>query len=216
MKVGTDAVMLGAWVKLDKVEQIVDVGTGTGILSLIVAQRKELAQIVALELDSTCAQQAKKNFDASEWSDRLTCLNLDAKDWMGDNEFDLIISNPPYFDAGIRSNDKARKMACHTDELSLNDLFELWMENGSAESIMALVLPYSALTAVQELCNDHDAFIWRQMDVYPKPGTQPNRVLLQLSRTTREPIREQLTIYAANGAYTEAYKQLTIELYLGL
>lgn len=214
MKVGTDAIMLGAWVDVDNAEQVLDIGAGTGILSLIAAQRNAVTCITALEIDGDCAKQAMVNFRDSPWSNRLQCIETNARDWESECKFDLIISNPPYFANSLKADNKTRNLARHTDTLSLIDLFKLWDRSGSDESTLAVVLPYSYLPEIQHLCQEYGRYIWRQLSVKPKETVEPNRLLLQLSRTHKSTEKNELVIHAELG-YTKEYKQLTKDLYLG-
>lgn len=215
MKVGTDAILLGAWMHVEKAANVLDIGAGTGIVSLIVAQRNNRAQVKALEIEPDCAAQAVSNFIRSPWANRLKCIEVDAKCWNSTDKFDLIVSNPPYFVDSLKAKGAARSLARHTDSLSLRHLFDIWDNMGTDNSTMALILPYSYLEEVEAVCAELGCYIWRKMEVRPKAKAEPNRVLLQLSRSNRLKELDELAIHHTDG-YTDAYKQLTIDLYLGL
>lgn len=214
MKVGTDAIMLGAWVNINDVSNVVDVGAGTGILSLIVAQRNTGAKLTALEIEPACAVQAAENFKNSPWHDRTQCFEVDARTWQCEQKFDLLISNPPYFANSLKAENKVRSIARHTDSLGLEDIIDLWNRVGATESTFALVLPYSYLNQIEELCSQHGFSIWRRLDVKAKASTEPNRLLVQLSREQKTTERDELVVHGDKG-YTDRYKQLTKDLYIG-
>ena len=142
MKVGTDGVLLGAWVALpDEGGAVLDIGTGTGLLALMVAQRSAESRIVAVEIEPQAAEQAAANVAASRWSERIEVVCADVRDYSPSGTFDLIISNPPYFSASLHSPDAARNLARHSDTLSLGALASAAVRMLSPRGRLAVVLP---------------------------------------------------------------------------
>ena len=141
MKVGTDGVLLGAWARVDGTRRILDIGTGTGVIALQMAQRNSEAQIFAVEIDETASCRARANFDMSPWAERLEVECCAAQEFNHTEKFDLIISNPPYFVDSLLPPDAKRSTARHTHDLSFEALDEavsrLLAENGR----FAMILP---------------------------------------------------------------------------
>jgi tRNA1Val (adenine37-N6)-methyltransferase len=140
MKVGTDGVLLGAWANVSKTSRILDVGTGTGLIALMLAQRAVYADIVAIDTSSESVAQAKVNVARSSWNDRIAVLNKSVQDYRDSNLFDVIVCNPPFFVDSLRCTDQSRNMARHTDTLSYRDLcsnaFRLLTEDGEFSVII--------------------------------------------------------------------------------
>ena len=147
MKVGTDGVLLGAWAPIKQQPySILDIGTGTGIIALMLAQRSNAAQIDALEIDEKTYEQATDNFENSPWNDRLFCFHAGLDEFMEEpeDEYDLIVSNPPFYAEDFKTNDEQRDLARFQDALPFEDLIEaadlLLSENG----IFAVIIPFTA------------------------------------------------------------------------
>ena len=232
MKVGTDGVLLGAWSPLPEEgehskaailnalkgcsngSKVLDVGTGSGLIALMLAQRIEGAQITAFDIDSGAVEQAKYNFSQSPWSDRLRCQQTALQDLKGEAIFDLIVSNPPYFQDSLKNPDSKRAMARHTDSLSYNELLahsaRLLTDNG----ILALVLPIEAEQQIIALAKTHRLYPTHITHVYPKPGKAAKRLLIALSPITSNISYCTLTLESENAPRSEEYKELTKEFYL--
>ena len=146
MKVGTDGVLLGAWTNCSSCTDILDIGTGTGVIALMVAQRNPHATIKAIEVDQQAATQAQHNADESAWSSRITVINQSIQDYQRevDNTFDHIITNPPFFTGGTLSNSQNKSSVRHTTKLSHNDLFCLLYTSPSPRDLSTSRMPSSA------------------------------------------------------------------------
>lgn len=217
MKVGTDAVLLGAWADTSFCRNILDIGTGTGIIALMLAQRSQ-ATVEAIDIDKEACVQATENAAASPYTERIKVVHASCADFAASNQqkrYDLIVSNPPYFINSLKCPDNKRTVARHTDTLLLSDLIREAQTLLSLSGRIALVLPYERLEEVKALASANHLYICRQTDVIPTPGAAPKRLLVELS-TTEENIknRDTLTIEEARHQYTPEYIALTKEFYL--
>ncbi|WP_195374221.1 MULTISPECIES: methyltransferase [Parabacteroides] len=217
MKVGTDAVLLGAWAETTQCKNILDIGTGTGIIALMLAQRSS-AEIDAIDIDKDAYIQATENAIASPFVERIKVIHSSCTDFVMSNpqkKYDLIVSNPPYFINSLKCPDNKRTVARHTDTLRLPDLIREVRTLLSPTGRIALVLPHEQLDEVRELASTNHLYIYRQTDVIPVPGAQPKRLLIELS-VTEENIkkRDTLIIEEARHQYTPEYIALTKEFYL--
>lgn len=217
MKVGTDAVLLGAWADTSFCKNILDIGTGTGIIALMLAQRSQ-ATVEAIDIDKEACVQATENAAASPYTERIKVVHASCADFAASNQqkrYDLIVSNPPYFINSLKCPDNKRTVARHTDTLLLSDLIREAQTLLSPSGRIALVLPYERQEEVKALASANHLYICRQTDVIPIPGAPPKRLLVELS-TTEENIknRDTLTIEEARHQYTPEYIALTKEFYL--
>ncbi|WP_304248069.1 tRNA1(Val) (adenine(37)-N6)-methyltransferase [Parabacteroides gordonii] len=217
MKVGTDAVLLGAWADTSFCKNILDIGTGTGIIALMLAQRSQ-ATVEAIDIDKEACVQATENAAASPYTERIKVVHASCADFSASNQqkrYDLIVSNPPYFINSLKCPDNKRTVARHTDTLLLSDLIREAQTLLSPSGRIALVLPYERQEEVKALASANHLYICRQTDVIPIPGAAPKRLLVELS-ATKENIknRDTLTIEEARHQYTPEYIALTKEFYL--
>ena len=144
MKVGTDGVLLGAWCPVEGMRHVLDVGTGCGVIALMVAQRNHTALIDAIDIDHDAIEEATLNFVASPWSERLTAIEADFNDMTRHDRYDMIVSNPPYFTDSLLPPDAARTMARHTESLTYSQLIEGAAQRLTDEGILALISPTDA------------------------------------------------------------------------
>lgn len=217
MKVGTDAVLLGAWADTTFCRNILDIGTGTGIIALMLAQRSQAA-IDAIDIDKEACVQATENAAASPYTERIKVVHASCADFVASNQqkrYDLIVSNPPYFINSLKCPDNKRTVARHTDTLLLSDLIREVRPLLSPSGRIALVLPYERLEEIKALALANHLYICRQTDVIPIPGAIPKRLLVELSTTEKNiKNRDTLTIEEARHQYTPEYIALTKEFYL--
>jgi len=218
MKIGTDGVLLGAWAPIhEHTFSILDIGSGTGIIALMLAQRSDADQIDALEIDENAYEQAVENFENSPWSDRLFCYHAGLDEFMEEpeDEYDLIVSNPPFYTENYFSGDEQRDQARFTESLPFEDLVEaadlLLSENG----IFAIIVPYKEEEKLIALANDFDLFPKKITRVKGTPTTEIKRSLLAFSRNVTEnfPV-DELVIEIARHEYTPEYIALTRDFYL--
>ena len=213
MKIGTDAVLLGAWCNVQNPKDILDIGTGTGIISLMLAQRFLSAEITALEIDEPAFQEAGINFSTANFSSRLSAIHASLQDFTSNRKYDLIVSNPPFFNDAIKSNSEQRNLARHTDSLSLADLckhsLRLLNENGK----IALVLPYDQENKIKSFFAESGFYTHRICRVRSTSKSEFHRILIEFLLDSPKAIEEELTIYNGEKNYTEAYKNLTADFY---
>jgi tRNA1Val (adenine37-N6)-methyltransferase len=215
MKVGEDSVLLGVWTPLTGAERrVLDIGAGTGLLSLMLAQRTAAAEITAVEIDVQASEQATENCRNSCWNDRLTVVNCDIKQYGAPESFDLIISNPPYFERSLKSPDAGKNLARHDDALSLDTLVDCVARLLSPEGRFALILPVERAATLLDLARHSGLYPRQQLNVRPKASKTVNRVVLELCRNVASTTVHELVLRTETGAYTEVYKQLTAAFYL--
>lgn len=218
MKVGTDGVLLGTWTPLSNNPfNILDIGAGTGIVALMLAQRSNAEQIDALEIDEDAFEQATENFENSPWNDRLFCFHASLDEFMEEpeDEYDLIVSNPPFFTENYYSNDEKRDLARFADALPFEHLIEaadlLLSENG----IFAVIIPFKEEEKFIAIAKEFDLHPLKITRVKGTPETEIKRSLLAFSRSENMefPI-DELVIETARHIYTPDYIELTKDFYL--
>ena len=218
MKIGTDGVLLGAWTPIEKNPySILDIGTGTGIIALMLAQRSTAEQIDALEIDEDAYEQATDNFENSPWNDRLFCFHAGLDEFVEDpeDEYDLIVSNPPFYSEDYKSSNEQRDLARFQDAMPFEDLIEaaalLLSENG----IFSVIIPFKEEEKFIDLCAEVELFPLKVTRVKGIPTSEIKRSLLAFSRneTSNFPI-DELIIEIARHIYTPEYIALTQDFYL--
>ncbi len=216
-KVTTDSVLLGAWAAVEEARNILDVGTGTGLLALMAAQRSG-ARIVAIEPDRNSFMQAGLNFTASPWHERITLLNTPVQDYRpaGDILFDAIITNPPYFVDSLLNPVESRALTRHTVSMSHKDLIEAAVRLLAPYGTLHLVLPVTEGSAFIELARQYNLHCRRRMFVRPTPAKPPARLLVSLQRGSGQCIEEPEIITEKEGRhlFSEEYISLTKDFYL--
>jgi len=215
MKVGIDGVLLGAWVQINSAVRILDVGTGTGLIALMLAQRSE-AQITAIEIEENAFCEAEMNAGLSGWRDRVKIFHTSLQNFAKTDirKFDLIVSNPPFFSQATRAACAERTIARHNDLLPFSELIScssnLLLENGR----IALILPVEALVEIQHWAELNKLWLCRKTNIIPKIGKKTNRVMLELGKKETVLTEDCLTIYNSDGSFTEEYVSLTKSFYL--
>jgi tRNA1Val (adenine37-N6)-methyltransferase len=218
MKIGTDSVLLGAWCPIDNNPfSILDIGTGTGVLSLMLAQRSKAEQIDALEIDENAYEQAFDNFENSPWTDRLFCFHAGLDEFMDEpeEEYDLIVSNPPFYAEDFKSNNEQRDLARFQDALPFEDLVEaadvLLSENG----VFAVIIPFNEENRFIDLCAEVELYPIRITRVKGTPTAEIKRSLLAFKRYELSVLTaDELVIEMNRHEYTNDYINLTKEFYL--
>lgn len=215
MKVGTDAVLLGAWVSSQNAKRILDIGTGSGLIALILAQ-KSTAKIDAIEIDQASAKQAKHNFEESDWSEQLSIKNISLQNFCKttSQKYDLIVSNPPFFDQSLKSPKLEKNISKHNDTLKFNELAygikKLLNPNGKA----AIILPVTEAEKFLDKARIEGLFLNKKLKVIPVVGSKANRWIVEISVGKNEILENTLCIRDENRDYTRAYKNLTKAFYL--
>ena len=218
MKIGTDAVLLGAWCPIkNNPFSILDIGAGTGILSLMLAQRSNAAQIDAIEINDEAYEQCVENFESSPWGDRLFCFHAGLDEFLDEpeDEYDLIISNPPFYSENYKTDSAQRDLARFQEAMPFEDLIEavrlLLSENG----IFAVIIPFKEEEKFIDLCAEVELYPINVTRVKGTPTTEVKRSLLAFKRYELSVLTaDELVIETARHQYTEDYIALTKDFYL--
>jgi len=218
MKVGTDSVILGSWVRIGEARTALDIGTGTGLLALMLAQRSYLLQVDALEIDAQAASQAAKNVKESAFSDRVNVIRGDFRDFsiQTDKRYDLIISNPPYFQRSIAPSDLPRMVARHAQKLGAAEILEKSGELLRPEGQLCMVMPFEQVEVVVSGALASGLYPARLLEIHATQGSGPKRscVLFSLQKPVH-PVTERLVIEeGGRHRYSDEYVQLTKDFYL--
>jgi tRNA1Val (adenine37-N6)-methyltransferase len=218
MKIGTDGVLLGAWTPImHNPLSILDIGTGTGIIALMLAQRSNAEQIDALEIDEEAYEQSVENFENSPWSDRIFSFHAGLDEFVEDpeDEYDLIVSNPPFYSEDYKTESNQRDMARFQDAMPFEDLIEaaalLLSENG----VFSVIIPFKEESSFLALAEEYELHPLKITRVKGTPTTEIKRSLLAFSRDKNiDIIIDELIIETARHLYTREYIELTKEFYL--
>ncbi len=240
MKVGTDGVLLGCWVPISNLQspisnlqspifKCLDIGTGSGLIALMLAQRCPEAEITAIDIDPDAVAQARENFAASPWADRLHVAQCALQDLSNQAfsfeqrglfsfDYNLIVSNPPYFTASLKNPDAARCAARHNDTLPFSSLIAQSARLLAPDGILALIVPTEAESELQSLAREQGLHCTHRCYVHPKPGRPAKRVMLAWQHAVASAIHGEstghLTLEDDHGARSDEYKQLTKDFYL--
>lgn len=210
MKIGTDAMVFGALIAAEDHRQALDIGTGTGVLSLMVAQRNPQLQIEALEIAPEASQEAAFNFEQSPFASRLAVIHADFTRHNFPQTYDLIFSNPPYFEKSSKSGNQQRNLARHDDGLPLEILFTRTAQILDPAGIFWLILPHETMDAYLDFAETQGLFLQKEITVFGKPRN-PVRKIAAFSKNRATPVLDQLVIRTETGQYSEAYLALTQE-----
>ena len=216
MKVSTDAVLLGAWTEIRNSDHILDIGTGSGIIALMLAQRSA-AQIEAIDIHLPSCEDAVLNFENSPWNDRLHLYNSAFSDFLKAHKtrYDLIVSNPPYHNRSLKSPSDKVNLSKHTISLSHEELLRGIKKILQPDGRFCIILPFSEFQNFKQLASFEGLYCLHECLVFPKTSKPANRILIEfgLLRST-EIRRSEITIRKSVGDYHESYKELTKDFYL--
>lgn len=215
-KIGTDGVLLGAWADLTGVKRVLDIGTGTGLISLMIAQRRE-ADIIAIENDMISADQALENFANSRWSDRIRLINTSLQNFerASNKPFDLIITNPPFFIGSVRSNNERVSATRHSGSLTMNDILSAATKLLSPDGRLCLILPYAEGNLFIATASEYKLYCNKELKVKPLASKPVKRMLLEFSREKKQLSSRFLTIEKGKRQeYSGEYIDLTKDFYL--
>ncbi len=213
MKVGTDGVLLGAWCPVAGARHVLDVGTGCGVIALMIAQRNHEAVITGIDIDHDAVQEATLNFERSPWSDRLTAVEGNFND-MSTSGYDVIVSNPPFFTNGVLPAGDARIAARHTQSLTYRQLIEGAARLLSSHGALALISPTDAEGEIIEAATFATLPVRQVTHVIPVDGALPKRTLWLLSPRDIAYHEDTVTIANRDGTFTQEYIELTGDFYL--
>ena len=224
MKVTTDACLFGAWVAEEVKsqesrvgsQQSLDIGTGTGLLSLMLAQKNQDALITGVEIDEGAEKQAKENINTSPWKDRINVLQGDVKDHNFPEKFDLIISNPPFYENELRSDTDKKNIAHHSESLTLKELLNIIKNNLNPDGNFFLLLPYKRNDEIKKLFRDHELHISKMILVRQSVKHDYFRIFIKgsLSAEKKETEFDELSIWDDKQQYTNEFVLLLKDYYL--
>jgi tRNA1Val (adenine37-N6)-methyltransferase len=217
-KVGTDGVLLGAWTPINEnSKNILDIGTGSGLIALMLAQRSLSKSFIdAIDIDELACQQATKNFDNSNWKEKLKVYHIALQNFRPEKQYDLIVCNPPFFSNSLQPENISRTQARHDDSLLLNDLIFHVKRILKMEGNFSIIFPFERKNELIKSATDYQLFPNAICNVKGNEKAIPKRVII-LFQHTEKPIdykEEELIIEVSRNNYTEAYKNLTKDFYL--
>ena len=226
MKVGTDGVLLGAWAPiLSSTHRLLDIGTGTGLIALMLAQRildqnnNSTFKIDAIDIDQSSIEQAAENINNSPFAEFITTHFTALQNYSPTEKYDTIVCNPPYFVASLKCPDANRTQARHTDSLSFDDLLQHSSRLLNDEGTLSVILPVNEGNQLIQLASQYGFSLAKLVHIHPTPTSDPKRLLMHFTKQTansiQSPIEEsQLTIELARHQYTPEYTALTRDFYL--
>lgn len=218
MKVGTDGVLLGAWANTLGNELILDLGTGSGLIAIMTAQKNKSARIIGIEIDESAALQAQQNISLSPWFERLEITHSSFQDYIKINtkKFDHIISNPPFFQEGTNTSSKERNMARQTISLTFEEIVsgtnKLLLEDGK----LSVILPVLESQLFEKIAHNNGFYLNRKLEVKPKKEKNIERILMEFSREEKTEIEIKTLIiqHEKRNDWTDDYIELTKAFYL--
>ncbi|MFN4083702.1 MAG: tRNA1(Val) (adenine(37)-N6)-methyltransferase [Bacteroidia bacterium] len=215
MKVGTDSVLLGVFAHAKDPKSILDIGSGTGLLTLIMAQKYTNAKITAVEIDEAAYLQSQQNISNSKFSQQIILFNQNILCFKPQNCYDLIITNPPYYKQknNYKIEDEQRSKARHDKDLPFVDLIDFVLKNLNTEGCFWLILPTKEANEFLALCAKK-LFLNECVSIKPKPTKQPNRMILCFSLVQTKKTEKIFTVYNEDGSPTNEYIDITKEFYL--
>jgi tRNA1Val (adenine37-N6)-methyltransferase len=213
-KVGTDGVLLGAWAGVDHPESILDIGTGTGLVALMLAQRFPYTIVTGIEMQEAASLDALHNVRNSPFSERVKIVTYDFLRWSTQQRFDLIVSNPPYFIKSLPSEHQGKRLARHQDSLPLQDLIPKAVQILTERGRITLILPTEVMEIAEIIALDNGLYPIRKCRVYSFEGENPVRILQDWSLQLISPEVTELIINKSKNQYSETYKEFTKPFYL--
>ena len=217
MKIGTDGVLLGAWTSVKHNPfSVLDIGSGTGILSLMIAQRSHAEQIEAIEIDDDAYEQCSENFENSPWNDRLFCYHASLLEFVEEVEdaFDLIICNPPFYSEDYKTENKSRDLARFNDAMPFKHIIYAVAHLLAEDGLFSIVIPRKEEDDFVALANTVGLYPQRILHVRGNPDTEVKRSLIEFSYTENEVETSELIIETERHNYTKDYINLTKDFYL--
>jgi tRNA1Val (adenine37-N6)-methyltransferase len=213
MKVTTDACILGAYTDVKGAKCILDIGTGTGLLALMLAQRSH-AEIDAIEINESAYNQAVVNVNGSIFKDKITIYNTSIQDFITDKFYDLIISNPPFFQNHLKSETESRNNSLHTDTLSFEDLLSSVLRLLSPNGTFVVLLPMYESSVFEQLAILQELYPQKKLTIHHRKGSKILRIITTFGRIKKEIINEELIIKNPDESYTPDFQALLKDYYL--
>lgn len=216
MKIGTDGVLLGAWAGIENKSTLLDIGTGTGIIALMAAQRNIRMAIDAVEIDPEAYNQARENIAGSPWKDRINIYNTSIFDFYPDKKYDSIICNPPYFINSTQTPDASRTIARHCGDFRHEDLAGIAKRLLTDKGRLFIILPVVEAIHFIDYAQGWQLFPSRITHMVPTPGKAPKRYLMEFSKQPADTLTDELILELERHKYSEDYIRLTRDFYLYL
>ncbi len=216
MKVGTDAVLLGSWVEVSGKKKILDIGTGSGIISLMLAQRSE-ANITGLDIHKGSVEDAVLNFTNSRWATRLKAIQSSFQEYSSlcSESYDLIVSNPPFFTNSLKSPKQLKNISKHNDLLPYQDLIRGIRKIIAGSGKYCIIVPESDAAFINDLSTENGFHCVRQLTIYPKQSKPPSRVIMEFSTSKPDAVKKEIIIVRNDdNSYSTEYKLVTKDFYL--
>ncbi len=215
MKVGTDAVLLGAWADAGSAKNMLEIGTGSGVIALMLAQRSE-TKIEAIDIDKNSIEQAHENFQNSPWANRLNAIDSSLKDFCksSSEKFEVIVSNPPFFNNSLTSPKQKKTRSKHTGELSYEDLLHGIVHFLAPNGNVFLILPHTESKIFVKLAQQNHLYVNKELLIRPKKEKAANRVLMELSFRETEKESTEIYLREPDNSFSKAYSDLCQDYYL--
>lgn len=216
MKVGTDGCLLGAWADAESPKRILDIGAGTGLISLMLAQRFPQAHIEGVEIEKECANQALENVNSSPWSERIVVQHSSIQSFEPEMPFDFIVSNPPFFTKAFAAPDAKRHTARHDDTLPAQELIHHATRLLSKNGVFCLIIPSDRLAEFNTIAREIGFFLTEKVSVKPTPNKPPKRYLLKYRPIECLLSETEMVVEESRGVYSAAFTKLLQDFYLYL
>ena len=218
LKIGTDAVVLGTTMTLKPDDKrLLDIGTGTGVIALIAAQRLSEAgadfKIEGIDIDAPSAAEAELNFHDSPWSGSLTAMCRALQDYASEEPFDCIFSNPPYFENSLKNPDAGKMLARHTDALSFQDICKFASGHLGKNGRLSIILPFDSAASFRRIAASFGLSVFRTVSVKTTPAKPPKRIILEFTKVRSHIVEETLTLQNGNERSLE-FRTITENFYL--
>lgn len=214
-KVGTDGVLLGAWANFNSPQHLLDVGTGTGLIALMLAQRFPKTTLQAIEINSSAAKQAKVNFKNSPFAKSCNLKEIGFQDFEPVKKYDGIVCNPPFFTASKLSGNTEKDLARHTIDFSVGDFLEFCSQNLTPLGSLCVIIPIDNQSIWETKANEMGLFLNKMCTVHPKINGPAKRILLQFRFSKpKQVVTDKLELEIERHVYTKEYKELTGDFYL--
>lgn len=218
MKVGTDGVLLGAWCDISNAYTALDIGTGTGLIALMMVQRNLNMLVDAIDIYSDAIAQAEENIKRSPFSSSIKCSNLSLESFYKQcpQKYDVIVSNPPFFIGSLKSPKQNRTLARHTDSLQIEELINISAKLVTDKGRLSVIYPYEHKDVLLHLAKENELFVSRITNVYPTPAGKPKRVLMEFSKADKLLAENDLIIEKERHIYSDGFTALVKDFYMKL
>ena len=212
MKVGTDGVLLGCWVSCEKANNILDIGCGTGLITLMLGQRNLIGNVTGIEIDKIASQEAQLNISNSDWKERIEIKHTSLQEFTSQLKFDLIVSNPPFFPQN--KSQQSRDIARHTNRLSFEDLIDNAAKLLAKKGIFSVIIPKDSEEYFCKIAATHKLYCKRVCYIKGNEVSEVKRVMMEFSIIKSIVLTKHLTIERSRHNYTSKYIQLCKDFYL--